>query len=70
MPVLNDGHSSLNPTEVARVERPATIASLRAVVRAAAREGHPLSCDGGRHALRGSSSPAAGGTSTSPVSAP
>ncbi|MBM3845620.1 MAG: FAD-binding oxidoreductase [Verrucomicrobia bacterium] len=53
MPLLNDVHSALNPTEVLRVERPSTIDELQAGVRAAAREGRALSCAGGRHAMGG-----------------
>lgn len=51
MPVLNDVHSRLNPTEVRCVVRPTDLSSLQALVRAAARDGDRLSIGGGRHAM-------------------
>lgn len=53
MPLLNDVHSALNPTDVAHIERPATLSELQALVRAAAQAGRQLSCAGGRHAMGG-----------------
>jgi FAD/FMN-containing dehydrogenase len=53
MPLLNDVHSALNPTDVACIERPATVGELQELVRASARASRPLSCAGGRHAMGG-----------------
>lgn len=50
---VNDVHSGLNRTLVDRVERPATIRVLQAVVRRAKREGKAVSITGGRHAMGG-----------------
>lgn len=51
--VVNDIHSRLNATRVARVEAPRTAAELPEVVRRARRQGRPLSIAGGRHAMGG-----------------
>lgn len=51
MPVLNDVHSRLNPTEVRRIARPTDLSSLQELVRSAARDGDRLSIGGGRHAM-------------------
>ena len=51
--VLNDAHSALNPTTVARVVRPDTVADVVAAVRAAAAEGRGVSIAGSRHAMGG-----------------
>jgi FAD/FMN-containing dehydrogenase len=52
-PVLNDVHSGLNPTRVARVVRPETLAELQSAIRDATRSGHAVSVAGGRHAMGG-----------------
>ena len=51
--VLNDAHSALNPTTVARVVRPDTVADVVAAVRSAAAEGRGVSIAGSRHAMGG-----------------
>ena len=51
--VLNDAHSALNPTRVARVIRPATIEDVATAVRTAAAEGRGVSIAGSRHAMGG-----------------
>lgn len=51
--LLNDIHSNLNATRVASIARPATIAELCALVRAAAERGGSLSIGGARHAMGG-----------------
>jgi FAD/FMN-containing dehydrogenase len=51
--VLNDAHSALNPTRVARVVKPVTIEDVAAAVRAAAAEGRSVSVAGSRHAMGG-----------------
>jgi FAD/FMN-containing dehydrogenase len=51
--VLNDAHSALNPTRVARVVRPSTIDDVVAAVRGAAVEGRGVSIAGSRHAMGG-----------------
>ena len=51
--VLNDAHSALNPTTVARVVRPDSVADVVAAVRAAALEGRGVSVAGSRHAMGG-----------------
>ncbi len=48
---VNDVHSRLNATRVARIIRPRTVAEVRDAVRAAA--GRPLAIAGGRHAMGG-----------------
>ncbi len=53
MPVVNDIHSRLNPTSVAKVIEPAGIDALVQIVRAARRDGAALSICGGRHAMGG-----------------
>ncbi|MEO8102820.1 MAG: FAD-binding oxidoreductase [Betaproteobacteria bacterium] len=52
-PVLNDVHSQLNATAVARVERPRTLAELQAIVVRVRDEGGHISVAGGRHAMGG-----------------
>jgi FAD/FMN-containing dehydrogenase len=49
--IVNDVHSRLNPTAVARIEAPASIAELQAAMRRAADEGLPVAIAGGRHAM-------------------
>jgi FAD/FMN-containing dehydrogenase len=49
----NDIHSQLNPTAVARVERPCSLAELRAVIAQARSSGQQISVAGGRHAMGG-----------------
>ena len=48
---VNDVHSQLNPTTVARIVRPQTCRELCTLVGAAARTGTPLAVAGGRHAM-------------------
>jgi len=50
---LNDVHSQLNRTTVARIERPQTLAELQAVISAARAQGLCVSIAGGRHAMGG-----------------
>jgi FAD/FMN-containing dehydrogenase len=50
---VNDVHSKLNPTSVARIARPDSTEALAALVRGAARDGRPLCLAGGRHAMGG-----------------
>ena len=49
--VVNDVHSRLNATAVARIETPVSVADLQRVMRRAADEGRPVSIAGGRHAM-------------------
>ena len=51
--VLNDAHSALNPTRVARVVRPSAVEDVAAAVRDAATEGRGVSISGSRHAMGG-----------------
>ena len=51
--VLNDVHSGLNPTPVARVVRPARPDDVAATLRRARRDGFAVSVAGGRHAMGG-----------------
>jgi FAD/FMN-containing dehydrogenase len=51
--VVNDVHSRLTRTEVARVERPDSIGRLSAMIRRAREDGHAISVAGGRHAMGG-----------------
>ncbi len=51
--IVNDVHSGLNPTRVARVIQPGSGADVVDAVRAAAAEGRPLAISGGRHAMGG-----------------
>ncbi len=51
--LLNDVHSQLNPTTVAWVTRPTTLAALCEVVKQAKRRGMSLSVAGARHAMGG-----------------
>lgn len=51
--ILNDVHSRLNPTEVAEVHAPGTLAALAALVLDARRRGLRVSVAGGRHAMGG-----------------
>ena len=51
--LLNDIHSALNPTKVARVETPNTLAQLCAVVRRANARYLKISVAGGKHAMGG-----------------
>lgn len=52
-PWVNDLHSALNPTRVARIVEPAGLADIVAVVRDANAAGAALSVCGGRHAMGG-----------------
>lgn len=51
--IVNDVHSKLNETRVARVVRPGSIADLQSIVRDAKRTGKSLAIAGGRHAMGG-----------------
>ncbi|MGB9109168.1 MAG: FAD-binding oxidoreductase, partial [Telluria sp.] len=51
--VVNDIHSALNATSVARIHQPRSIAEIRAVIADAAQHGLPLAICGGRHAMGG-----------------
>ena len=51
--LVNDVHSRLNPTAVARVVRPTSLDDLRAAVDAAATGPRALAVCGGRHAMGG-----------------
>jgi len=51
--LLNDVHSQLNATVVARVERPQTLAEFQEVIRSARILGLRISIAGGRHAMGG-----------------
>ena len=51
--LVNDVHSRLNPTAVARVVRPGSLDELQAAVREAANRRRPLAVCGGRHAMGG-----------------
>ena len=51
--VLNDIHSQLNATRVARVVRPQTLAELVTVCRESGSRGETISIAGGRHAMGG-----------------
>lgn len=50
---INDIHSQLNRTRVARIERPSSLESLQGIVSEAARDGRAVSVMGGRHAMGG-----------------
>ncbi|MGI4716830.1 MAG: FAD-binding oxidoreductase [Janthinobacterium lividum] len=52
-PLVNDIHSALNPTRVAAIRQPRSVAGIRACIAEAARQGLPLSACGGRHAMGG-----------------
>jgi FAD/FMN-containing dehydrogenase len=50
---LNDVHSQLNATTVARIEHPRTLAELQAVITRARANGEAICVAGGRHAMGG-----------------
>src|SRR5882724_5846529 len=52
-PVLNDVHSQLNATRVARVVEASSIRDVQDAVHGARREGRAVSVAGGRHAMGG-----------------
>jgi FAD/FMN-containing dehydrogenase len=52
-PIVNDIHSGLNATRVARIVRPGSLDELRAALGAARRAGEAVSIAGGRHAMGG-----------------
>ncbi|SHG55541.1 FAD-binding oxidoreductase [Massilia sp. CF038] len=52
-PIVNDIHSALNATRVARIVTPHSVAEVSAAVRAAAALGLPVAICGGRHAMGG-----------------
>lgn len=49
--LVNDIHSQLNPTRVARIVRPASLEDVQAIVRQATKERRALSVAGGRHSM-------------------
>ncbi len=51
--VLNDIHSKLNATRVAKIARPRSLAELQDAIGEAAREGLAVSVAGGRHSMGG-----------------
>ena len=51
--LVNDVHSQLNPTRVARIAAPRTLAELQEAVRQARANGWGVSVAGGRHAMGG-----------------
>jgi FAD/FMN-containing dehydrogenase len=51
--IVNDIHSALNATSVARIHQPRSIADIRAAIADAAQHGLPLAICGGRHAMGG-----------------
>lgn len=51
--ILNDVHSQLNATAVARIVQPESLAELQAIIRRAPSEGAQISVAGGRHAMGG-----------------
>ncbi|GAB3465057.1 FAD-binding oxidoreductase [Massilia terrae] len=51
--VVNDIHSALNPTRVARIYEPRSIDDIRHIITAAGRQGLPVAVCGGRHAMGG-----------------
>src|SRR6476660_9745425 len=50
---VNDTHSALNRTAVARVSEPRSVDEVIAAVRNAGRRGEPLAVSGARHAMGG-----------------
>ena len=53
MALVNDIHSQLNPTTVARIVRPVSPEAVREIVRQARARGRALAIAGGRHAMGG-----------------
>ena len=51
--LVNDVHSALNPTEVARIERPASTSEVQDLVRRARADAESLCTSGARHAMGG-----------------
>ena len=51
--LVNDVHTGLNPTWVARVVRPVSVAEVRALVKDCAKHGRVISVSGSRHATGG-----------------
>jgi len=51
--LVNDIHSQLNATRVARIVKPTGVSELRAAVLAAGADGVPVAIAGGRHAMGG-----------------
>ncbi|UUZ53491.1 FAD-dependent oxidoreductase [Massilia sp. H-1] len=52
-PLVNDVHSALNATRVARIVTPRSLPEISAAVRAAGELGLPVAICGGRHAMGG-----------------
>uniref|UniRef100_UPI001250B336 FAD-binding protein n=1 Tax=Acinetobacter ursingii TaxID=108980 RepID=UPI001250B336 len=51
--LVNDIHSALNPTRVASIRQPRSVAEIRAVILEAAQKGVPVALCAGRHAMGG-----------------
>ena len=51
--LVNDIHSQLNPTRVARIVKPESVTALAAEIARASSERHSVSIAGGRHAMGG-----------------
>ena len=51
--VVNDVHSRLNETRVARIATPVSVQEVQEIVAQARREGRAISIAGGRHAMGG-----------------
>ncbi|CAN5424570.1 FAD-binding oxidoreductase [soil metagenome] len=51
--LVNDHHSSLNPTHVCQIQIPKSLIDLQSIVKEAARVGQQISIAGGRHAMGG-----------------
>src|SRR5262245_27342719 len=51
--IVNDLHSQLNPTTVARIVKPSSVEELRAAIALARHERRSVSIAGGRHAMGG-----------------
>jgi len=51
--LVNDVHSQLNLTRVARIEQPVSVDELAAIVARAGERGQPIAIAGGRHAMGG-----------------
>jgi FAD/FMN-containing dehydrogenase len=52
-PEVNDVHSQLNPTKVARILRPQSLKELRRIILQARADGLPVSISGSRHSMGG-----------------
>src|SRR5262245_46446724 len=52
-PIVNDVHSQLNPTRVARIVKPRSTTELATAIADASRDGRAIAIAGGRHAMGG-----------------